>query len=227
MTPVILFVFGTVVGSFLNVVGLRWNAKDFGGRSKCPKCGKTLKWYELIPVFSFLFLRGKCSKCSGKISWLYPIVEIWTGLIFATVPLIFLPVFCLYIVITIYDLHHKIIPDPLVYIAITLSLIYGYENWFVGLLLFSFFASIWFLSRGRAMGFGDAKLALSIGLLLGLSQGIYALILSFWLGALIGIILMQSKKINITMKSEIPFAPFLVLGAWLSLIFHFNFLYVV
>src|SRR3989344_3994814 len=152
MTPVILFVFGTVVGSFLNVVGLRWNAKDFGGRSKCPKCGKTLKWYELIPVFSFLFLRGKCYKCSGKISWLYPIVEIWTGLIFATVPLIFLPVFCLYIVIT-------------------LSLIYGYENWFVGLLLFSFFASIWFLSRGRAMGFGDAKLALSIGLLLGLSQG--------------------------------------------------------
>src|SRR3990167_1067279 len=122
MINVFLFVLGAIVGSFLNVVGLRWDLlrhggglSTLGGRSSCPSCRKVLEWYELIPIFSFLILRGRCLSCGGKISWQYPIVELWTGLIFVTVSYIFIPVFFVYIVITIYDLRHKIIPNPFLY----------------------------------------------------------------------------------------------------------------
>src|SRR5688572_16941297 len=86
MTPVILFVFGAVVGSFLNVVGLRWGTgRGVGGRSECPRCGKVLNWAELVPVISFLILRARCRHCLAPISWQYPIVEILTGLVFVTI----------------------------------------------------------------------------------------------------------------------------------------------
>lgn len=242
MTMVIFFVLGAIIGSFLNVVALRYNSGlSLGGRSSCASCSKTLCWWELVPILSFLFLRGKCSSCQTKISWQYPVVELWTGLIFTTVPYIFLPVFCLYIVITIYDLRHKIIPDGLVYASIILSLLiplfiihYSLLDWFAGPILFAFFASIWLVSRGRAMGFGDAKLSLSVGLLLGAAVGFSAIILAFWLGALSGITLLSWSRLNpllrgvkkITMKSEIPFAPFIIVGAWLALILHLDLLHV-
>src|SRR3990167_9775264 len=125
MINVFLFVLGAIVGSFLNVVGLRWDLlrhggvlSTLGGRSSCPSCRKVLEWYELIPLFSFLILRRRCLNCGEKISWQYPAVEILTGLVFATIfnfqfsifqNLLFLTVFCIYIVIVIYDIHHKII----------------------------------------------------------------------------------------------------------------------
>ena len=248
MTTVILFVFGALIGSFLNVVGLRWNSGlTLGGRSACASCNKTLRWWELVPIVSFLWLRARCARCKAKISWQYPLIELWTGLIFATVPLIFVPVFCIYIVITIYDLRHKIIPDALVYWSIALGVLVAFINesfdifgnydlidWLAGPILFAFFGSVWLLSRGRAMGFGDAKLGLSIGLLLGASLGFSAIIVAFWTGALFGIgylivnrfspLLSGTKKI--TLKEEIPFAPFMVLGAWLSLILNLNLLHV-
>ena len=208
------------------MVGLRWNAKNFGGRSRCPSCGKTLRWYELAPVLSFVFLRARCARCKNRISWQYPAIEILTGLIFATVPYIYLPVFCLYIIILIYDFRHKIIPDSLVYSSVILALVFGSRDVIAGLILFSFFAAIWLLSSGRAIGFGDAKLGLSIGLLLGTAAGFSAIILAFWLGAASGILYMIFSPKNITMKSEMPFAPFLVLGAWLALIFNLDLLHV-
>lgn len=240
MTLVILFVFGAIVGSFLNVFALRFNSGlSLGGRSFCGACGRKLNWHELIPIISFLLLGGRCSKCRAGISWQYPLVELWTALIFVTVPLAFLPIFCLYIAITVYDLRHKIIPDSLVYATIIMSLIfpllfihYSLLDWLAGPIIFSFFALIWLLSRGRAMGFGDAKLGLSIGLLLGATLGFSAIILAFWLGAAFGIFYLIISRItsllreakNITMKSAIPFAPFMVLGAWLSLILEFDLL---
>ncbi len=238
MTTVVLFVLGAVIGSFLNVVGLRWGSgRTLLGRSSCPSCGKVLEWYELIPFFSFFILRRRCSNCGEHISWQYPIVELWTGLIFATVPYIFIPVFCIYIIITIYDLKHKIIPDPLVYSAIILSLLiplffihYSFLDWLSGPILFTFFGLIWFLSKGHAMGFGDAKLGLSVGLLLGATQGFSAIILAFWIGAAGSLAYLfwrfpnNTKKL--TMKSEIPFAPFIVVGAWMSLVFDLNLFHV-
>lgn len=247
MTLVILFVLGTIVGSFLNVVGLRWGEKSFNGRSACTSCSTILHWYELIPVVSFVVQWGKCRGCKARISWQYPLIELWTGLIFVSVPYFFIPVFCIYVVIFIYDLHHKIIPDNLVYTSIILSILiplffidYSVLDWLAGPILFVFFALIWFLSRGRAMGFGDAKLGLSVGLLLGATQGFSAIILAFWIGALGSLVYISLNKIGLfsgkagfkksgkglTMKSEVPFAPAIILGAWISLVFHLNILHV-
>lgn len=144
-TLIILFVLGLAVGSFLNVVIFRYKpeAKVFSfnvlkGRSKCPKCDKKLEWYELIPLFSFLFQVGKCRKCKKKISWQYPVVEFLTGTVFAGIPwflynfynisnlsgsidlnifyllcIAWIAVFCILILITWIDRHNYIIPNEL------------------------------------------------------------------------------------------------------------------
>src|ERR1035437_1662273 len=92
----IFFIFGLIIGSFLNVVILRLNTeKSFGGRSACMSCQNQLVWYELIPVFSFLALRGRCRNCKARISIQYPLVEFTTGLIFALLFLKFENVFFL------------------------------------------------------------------------------------------------------------------------------------
>jgi leader peptidase (prepilin peptidase) / N-methyltransferase len=252
-----VFLLGVVVGSFLNVVGLRWNSGlDLSGRSFCPVCRKKLSWWELFPVFSFFLLKGRCKGCRTNISWQYPLVEVWTGLIFVTTYIILNPIFTLslirfaltigifsiFVVITIYDLRHKIIPDPLVYIAICLGILLqiitlntSLLDWLAGPMLFSFFGLIWLLSRGRAMGFGDAKLGLAVGLLLGAAQGISAIVLAFWIGTFVtltymtfirlGFPLWRGKK-RLTMKSEVPFAPFIIFGAWISFIFQFDLFHV-
>lgn len=236
---VILFVFGAIVGSFLNVVGLRWNSGlTMGGRSFCPVCMKKLRFWELVPIVSYVALRGRCARCKTRISPQYPLVELLTGLVFATVLPWMLPVFCIYIAILIYDFRHKIIPDAFVYTAIVLSLIYclfltphHLLDLLSGPIIFSFFGLVWLLSKGRAMGFGDAKLGLSVGLLLGFAQGLSAIVLSFWIGSgvtllyMLGVRLFGGSK-KLTMKSEVPFAPFIILGAWLALIFHFDLLHV-
>lgn len=266
MTAVILFVLGAVVGSFLNLVGLRWDSgRGLLGRSSCPSCGKILKWRELVPILSFFILKARCRGCQKKISWQYPAVEILTGLVFATIynsqfsilqNLLLLTIFCVYIVITIYDIKHKIIPDPLVYTAILLSvvsrlappelggvklLVSSPLDWLAGPILFVFLGSIWLLSKGRAIGFGDAKLGLSVGLLLGAVQGFFAMVLAFWIGAAISLAFLFFNKIGLpagkagflksskklTMKSEVPFAPFIILGAWISLMFSVDILHVV
>ncbi len=251
LLSILLFILGLIVGSFLNVVGLRFRSGlTLGGRSFCPSCHKELRWWELIPVVSFLFLRGKCARCQSKISWQYPLVELFTGLTFFEIyklhlslihSLLLVIIFCIYIVILIYDLRHKIIPDSLNYAAIALAFLTrfiiggGLWDWLAGPILFAFFGLIWFLSRGRAMGFGDAKLVLSIGLVLGAAQGLSGMVLAFWIGSVVALALLALQRAQLalskgqkrlTMKSEIPFAPFLVLGAWLSLVFQLNIFHV-
>ena len=86
------FVLGTLIGSFLNVVALRYNTgMTVNGRSKCFSCGKNLSWFELFPVLSFLFQKGACRKCKSKISWQYPLIETLSGIIFVMIFLIFPP----------------------------------------------------------------------------------------------------------------------------------------
>ncbi|MEK7607722.1 MAG: prepilin peptidase [Patescibacteria group bacterium] len=245
-----LFVFGLIIGSFLNVVILRWNteASISKGRSKCFSCDRTLSWYELIPIFSFLFQRGKCRECKSKISWQYLFVELATALV---LPFIFLMnngtliskvstfiVTCFYIVIFVYDMRHKIIPDFFSYTAALMALGIIALEWqssgvlditkvIAGPSLFLFFYFFWFVSRGRWMGLGDAKLALSIGWLLGLWQGIAAILLSFWIGASVSLLIMLCqrviwKKKGLGLKSEIPFGPFILIGFCISFFFHID-----
>lgn len=129
------FALGTIIGSFLNVVILRHNTGEssMDGRSHCFCCGKLLEWYDLIPVLSFFFLRGKCRNCKSKISYQYPLVEFITGLVFLTVflkiqrlmdwqsidmligTIYAFIVFSLLIVISVYDIRHQIIPDKFAY----------------------------------------------------------------------------------------------------------------
>ncbi len=241
-----LFVFGTIIGSFLNVVILRLNTgRGLGGRSFCFSCGKTLAWHELVPILSFFLQKGKCRGCARKISWQYPIVEMLTGSLFVLVfwktqllfsasisvtillCLYYAAVFSTLLVISVYDIRHKIIPDSAVFAFIILGLLsvlctvhYGtivfdpsLIHLVAGFALALPFAAIWFFSKGRLMGFGDAKLGLGIGFLLGVSSGVAAVMVAFWIGAIVGLAVLLLQKAKFTMKSEIPFAPFLALGA--------------
>lgn len=248
---IIFFVFGLVIGSFLNVVIFRYNThRSFGGRSGCMTCQKKLSWYELIPVFSFLFLKGRCKGCRARISIQYPIVEFITGIIFALLFLKFQNVFffdtvgftiayayyavifSLLLVIAVYDLKHKIIPDTLALVLGILSFLglFFFVNFNFyphlpslfqfssGILIALPFALMWLLSKGKWMGLGDAKLALSFGWLLGFSYALSGLVLAFWSGAIVGLLLVALSKSH-GLKSEIPFAPFLVLGVILTFLF--------
>ncbi len=233
---VFAFILGTIIGSFLNVVILRWNtgASIAVDRSRCFSCGATLHWYELIPVLSFLAQGGRCRSCGSKISWQYPLVEMVTGVLFALIvwlfpplslaailtDLLFFAIWSTLVVIVVYDMRHKIIPDIFAYLlaffGIVLILIHasnGVFNWWnlaAGPLLALPLFLLWLVSGGRWMGLGDSKLMLGIGWLLGLNAGGAALILAFWIGAAVGIVLIVFRRV--AFKSEIPFAPFLVAG---------------
>ena len=269
---VIVFVLGAIIGSFLNVVILRLGTgKGLGGRSMCFNCGKTLKWYELIPILSFFIQRGHCRTCYSKISWQYPIVEILTGAVFLLIfsyfrnfsyfvetssgllitnyqlliTLYYWLIFSILITISIYDFRHKIIPNKLVWLFAILSLfsylfrVNSLDIRAYSLLLNHIIAGvalalplflIWLLSKGKLMGLGDAKLALGIGFLLGLSKGIVAFVLSFWIGAIFGILLIIASRFiraylrsyprfSASMKSEIPFGPFLIISTFIVFLF--------
>jgi leader peptidase (prepilin peptidase)/N-methyltransferase len=253
------FIFGTIIGSFLNVIILRYNTgQSMRGRSGCFSCGKKLSWYELVPVFSFIFQLGRCGVCKSKISWQYPLVELFTGAIFLGIflkfsnllfispkqlvlmSIYFMVIFSILIVILVYDLRHKIIPDDLVYTFATISLgsmFFDFTTFqlsiptilpvFAGPILFLPFFFLWFVSGGRWIGLGDGKLALGIGWFLGLSLGASAILFSFWIGAIVGIALMIFFSLNsyskrITMKSEIPFGPFLIFGLFIAFFFDLN-----
>ncbi len=257
MIPILTFIFfilGLIIGSFLNVVILRFNTqKSFGGRSGCMSCRNKLQWYELIPVFSFFGLGGRCRNCKTKISFQYPLVEFITGLIFALLFLklqdlfftdtlgfvfnyaFYAVVFSLLIVIAVYDLKHKIIPDILAFVFGVLvfaglfflnpSGFLGFSlhmptllGFFSGPIIALPFAFFWLVSSGRWMGLGDAKLAIGLGWLLGLPLAISGVVFAFWIGSVVGIALVIFSK-KYKMKSELPFAPYLVLGAMLVFFF--------
>lgn len=252
----IVFVFGAIIGSFLNVVVLRYKTgRSVGGRSFCFSCGKILTALELIPLFSFLFSFGKCRGCKSRISWQYPSVEFITGIVFliiflkvalfsafATLAalLFFWFVFSILIAISVYDLKHKIVPDLLVFIFGASSLLWmilshpldyfsttlGVFDLLSGPILFLPFFILWYVSDGAWMGLGDGKLAIGIGWSLGFVGGVSAVILGFWIAAFVAIILLAVQKVwnkrgsNLSGKSEIPFAPFLVLGMLLAFLFN-------
>ena len=133
-----IFLLGLAVGSFLNCIIYRLEIGEsfLKGRSYCPHCKHILNWPDLIPVFSFLILKGKCRYCSQKISWQYPLVELATAIIFLTLYYNFftmvnllqfiflLAISCFLIIIFVYDLKHYIIPDKIIYPAIAIALIY-------------------------------------------------------------------------------------------------------
>lgn len=245
------FVFGAIIGSFLNVVILRHNSNIKKTRSFCFSCGHVLKPIELVPIFSFLFLGGKCKHCKSKISSQYFFVELAFAIV--SVVLLFvtqdsdiyvwavkfalmLTFFALLTCTFVYDLKHKIMPDGWTLSAFIIALTYstffannyiiGLKTALVGAILVGIpLLLINLISRGRAMGMGDVKFAPVMGALLGVSAGFSALMVSFWIGGIVGIYLLLKYKNTpnkITAKSEIPFGPFLVIATFIVFVLGIN-----
>jgi len=235
----LIFLLGLIVGSFLNCViyRLEENKSFLKGRSYCPHCKHILNWQDLIPLLSFLFLKGRCRYCQKPISLQYPLVELVTGLLFVSFFIFHFSFFifliaCFMIIIFVYDLRHYIIPDKIIYPAILVSGIwYLVSSIFLGLYtkyeilntIYSafgaaaFFLLIVLISRGKWMGVGDIKLAFLMGLVLSPPKILVALFLAFFIGAIIGMgLIISGKK---TLKSEVPFGPFLVTGTFIALFF--------
>ena len=251
---VFISLLGLAVGSFLNVLvdRLPRSKSIVKERSHCDKCKKTLKWYDLIPLFSFIILKGKCHYCSTPLSFYYPVVELTTGILFVVV-LFFVGsinvinfinfIFYLFligslIVVFFADLKYGIIPDKIIFPAIAVSFLYFLINHSPasptgGSLiinhLFSavgaslFFLLLFLITKGKGMGFGDVKFAFLMGLILGFPNIIVGLYVAFLTGAIIGCILILWRKKRV-FGTAIPFGPFLVIGTLVS-IFLGNFLF--
>ncbi len=244
---ILIFVFGLFVGSFLNVVICRVKSgeKFLWGRSRCPKCKKTLRWFDLIPVVSFMLLKGKCRYCQKKISIQYPFVELATGVLFAAflwrtaslidfaespgLFLITLFYYCFFasalIIIFVYDLKHYLILDRIVFTCLFISLpaitfmpgTSPLSAIIAALLGSGFLGLILLLTRGKGMGAGDVKFALLLGFMVGYPLIIVTFFLAFVTGAIVGIVLILLKIKNL--KSEVPFGTFLSVAAILTLLF--------
>ena len=264
---ILIFLTGLIVGSFLNCVIYRLYSEEsflksrprrktfsfLRGRSFCPNCKHILTWQDLIPVLSFLILKGKCRYCRKPISLQYPLVELATAILFFLIWqtaafelrgfLFYSLITSFLIIIFVFDLKHYLIPDKVIYPAIAITFLYRmfgildfghwdlFGNWKLeignlqpllnplisAILASTFFLLIVSISRGKWMGFGDFKLAFLIGLFLGWPNILVALFLAFFIGAIIGVgLIIFGKK---TLKSEIPFGPFLVTGTFLAMLF--------
>ncbi len=224
-----VFILGLAVGSFLNVVIDRLPRNEaITGRSHCDFCHKKLAWYDLIPVISFLFLKGRCRFCHKKLSPQYPLVELLTGLTFFTVLTVFkdLPLFSLLmyfgifsclIIIFFTDLKYHVISEVVLLTLLILSLFVHAQRSFpisnillAGVVVMLPILILYLVTRGRGMGFGDVELAFVMGVLLGLKGGLVGIYIAFIVGGAVGVILLLIGKRKL--KSHIAFGPFLILG---------------
>jgi leader peptidase (prepilin peptidase)/N-methyltransferase len=243
MWHIISTIFGALMGSFLNVCILRLPQEEsiITPGSHCPQCKKPIKFYDNIPLVSYLLLRGRCRYCHSPISIQYPLVEGITALSSLILFLKFGPTlsYLFYfsfvsalIVITLIDLYHQIIPDvislPGIGVGILASLFIPQItllNSLIGILLgggsLFLVATIYqWLFKREGMGGGDVKLLAMIGAFLGWKAVILTILLGSLLGSISGIIIMVSKGKDF--KYAIPFGPFLSLGAVIALFYGEN-----
>ncbi|OGY46384.1 MAG: hypothetical protein A2840_00785 [Candidatus Buchananbacteria bacterium RIFCSPHIGHO2_01_FULL_47_11b] len=237
MTEVIVFIFGLIFGSFLNVVIYRLNVGSFGrSRSFCPDCNHQLSWWDNIPVVSFLLLAGRCRYCKKNISIQYPLVELGTALILVWLytELGISQVFFLYaifafflVVIFTYDLRYYLIADevtiPAMIVAFVGNIFLGADplSLVTGAVLGGGFFSVQYLvSSGRWIGGGDIRLGAVMGLMLGWQVTIIALFIGYVVGAAVGLTLIAVKKKKL--GSQLPFGTFLSGATLIALIYGRN-----
>lgn len=230
---ILIFIYGLIIGSFLNVCIYRIPREEsiaWPG-SHCPACSHSLKWYDNIPLVSYLLLKGRCRYCKSIVSVQYPLVESLNAFVYIImylkfgfgVDFIFYSLMSsVLLAIVFIDLKEMIIPDSLVLCILVLSVIHKAINYFLygispdligsilGLLAGGgLFLAIVVISRG-GMGGGDVTLTGALGFVLGIRYILLNIFLSFVLGAIISIVLLVSKIK--TRKDPIPFGPFIVLG---------------
>lgn len=225
------FLFGIVIGSFLNVCILRIPLKESIAkeRSHCMSCGYQLKWYDLIPLFSYIFLRGQCRKCKAHISVQYPLVEGLNGLLYVLVFLvngwsIDSMIYCLFlsalVVLSVIDFRTYEIPFGVNVFILTLGLIHlglhlgDWVEYLIGLCCVSFVTwVIYQLSGGRAIGGGDVKLMAAAGLLLGWKL----IVLAFFLGCILGSVIHLMRMAVSKQSHVLAMGPYLAAGCTLAL----------
>jgi len=236
---VLIFILGLIVGSFSNVCIYRIprNESIIFPASHCPKCHSPIKPVDNIPLLSYILLKGRCRNCKSKISIQYPIVELLTGLIYLVIyliyglsiqSLIYIILSSALIIIAFIDLNEQIVPDvislPGIVAGLVLSFFVPYISFIdsasgivVGggiILIIGLAGSAIF--KKEAMGGGDVKLAAMVGAFLGWRYIIISLFLGFFLGAIVGIILILSKIKS--REDTVPFGPFIVLGSFITLL---------
>ena len=235
MLELIVFLFGLIIGSFLNVCIYRLPAERsiIHPPSHCSSCNTNLKPWDLVPVLSYIFLRGQCRYCQSSVSIRYPLVELLTGLIFLwcytvlgfssqLIGALILSSFL--IVITFIDYDHQLILDKVLF---WLAVVGVFINRFIGNvgILDMLYASllgggllllIAIVSRG-GMGMGDVKFAAALGLWFGVQFTILTLFLSFVLGGVGSVLLLLFKLKN--RKDMIPFGPYIAIGAFISMLY--------
>ncbi|MEH7332708.1 prepilin peptidase [Neobacillus drentensis] len=224
----LLLIYGLLLGSFFNVVGLRVPLKKsiVKPRSACPTCGHQLTPLELIPVLSYTLQKGKCRGCQSRISPIYPFFELLTGILFAAAPylvgwsgelFVALSLISMFMIIIVSDIHYMIIPDK---ILIWFAGIFLLERFFMPLdpwwdsalgavTGFLLLLTIMIVSKG-GMGFGDVKLYALLGLVLGFKLVLLSFFLSTLYGALIGGVAQLFKIVK--KREPIPFGPFIAAG---------------
>lgn len=230
----IVFILGSAVGSFLNVVIDRVSRREtILGRSYCDRCRATLSTLDLIPIVSFVGLGAKCRYCKKPISWQYPLVELICGLLFVAAfgvlvssgnlnlvrLLYYFFLIAIAIIVAAVDFKFSLIPTTFVFLASFVALVYNFFTFapgdFIVSVLTAFGLALAFLAlvlatRGRGMGEGDVVLAFLIGMVLGFKATLVAIFIGFLSGATIAmlLVLLGKKKFGQT----IPFAPFLIFG---------------
>ena len=228
---IILFIIGLFIGSFLLVVVDRFPKGEsiLWGRSHCDMCDHTLSWYDLFPIVSYITLKGKCRYCHKPFGVSYPVIEVVTGLLFATIPIFFplvslpeLLILCIIsgcsIVVFFCDVWYGLIPDNAVLILGVSGILLGiiHHTSLLSLLLSSLGAGVFFLllylgTKRKGMGLGDVKLSFAMGLVLGYPFIILAFYIAFLTGALVALILIIGRRKKFKGDS-IPFGPFLIIG---------------
>ena len=224
--------YGIVIGSFVNVLILRLPIHESITlkRSHCMNCGHTLAWYELFPLFSYLFLRGKCRHCKAHISVQYPIVEAANGVLYVILFLVkgitvetFLYCLCAsaLLALSVIDWRTQTIPlgfNIFIFILGLVRLITDISNWsqyVIGLFAVSgFLLLLWLITKGRGIGDGDIKLMAATGLLLGWQLNIVAFLLGCIIGSVVHLVIMAVKKAG----RVLAFGPYLSMGVYIAMI---------
>lgn len=242
-----LALLGAVLASFLAVVAERVYTGEswVKGRSRCNSCAEHLESRDLVPVFSWVLAKGRCRRCGARVPVLYVVAEATLGVVFVlgyfalglTLSLfLFLLIASVLTFIVLYDLRHTVVPvfasNALLVLCILYALLAAKDASSLGSTLLMagliglFFFLVYALSRGRAMGLGDAPIALALALFVGGTLALPGFLFSFWIGGIVGIAILVSRPKGRRMGIEVPFVPFLAAGYLLAFFTQWNPLHV-
>lgn len=235
---IFMWIIGSIFGSFFNVVGYRIprNLSIVKPGSFCPKCNHSLKWYELIPILSYIIQGGKCRCCHERISIIYPIIEVTTAILFSTSYFVFgfsyeliiaLVVASFLVIVIVSDINYLIIPDEVTFFFCILmfiiklakeGILYSIESLLSGLFLFLLMYVIMLLGnmifKKESLGGGDVKLMFFVGIVIGPILGMFSIFLSSLIALPLSLIVYLKNKNNV-----IPFGPFILIATFALILF--------